>query len=72
MTPATARQQLRCSVCGCTETSACVDGISGETCSWIEGANIPICSFCAAEQLTVEVYSEAEADRYIRAMRLGA
>lgn len=57
-----------CRDCGCTETNACVEA-SGDACYWAEPG---LCSFCAEnafEQLAapaVELYSEAEATRYLR------
>jgi hypothetical protein len=109
---------ITCIVCGCTDDNACVDGTTGESCSWVPIPTGPgiavmqingggICSFCAEEMAgydgstdgneefpaqmraalergfnkpsdderdapLVELVSDAEADRFLRARRAGA
>jgi hypothetical protein len=71
---------ITCIVCGCTDENACVDEATGERCAWVEASEVgPICSFCAeqfededAPLVLVELVSDAEADRFLRARRAGA
>jgi hypothetical protein len=35
-----------CEGCGCTDTDACLDPATGETCFWVEGFDGDICSIC--------------------------
>jgi hypothetical protein len=44
-----------CMVCKCTDESACIDEVTGQTCSWAEFEDgivsigeLGLCSFCAA------------------------
>jgi len=77
----------RCIFCECTDLEPCIDRETGETCGWALLGDKPVCSFCAeirevlateaiaaadpAEPL-VEVYSEGEANAFIRAMGASA
>lgn len=37
----------RCSACGCTDRSPCVNLLTGERCVWIDGYAGNLCSECA-------------------------
>jgi hypothetical protein len=65
--------QLVCSECGCTDDTPCIDPLTGETCYWIVGNNVPVCSACAVEpEPLVELATDHEADLFIRARRKAA
>ena len=68
---------MKCRICGCTDTEPCLDLDLGITCGWAEDG---LCTFCFAAMQSdeafvqsggelsprVEIYSEAEADAYLR------
>jgi hypothetical protein len=71
---------MSCIGCGCTDSNACVDPLTGETCAWVDCDTGPLCSFCAEsiegleeeDEPLVELVSDAEADRFLRARRASA
>jgi hypothetical protein len=44
-----AEPEMKCRVCGCTESSPCVDPADGSTCGWAD-EEATLCTFCAARQ----------------------
>jgi hypothetical protein len=67
----------RCSVCGCTDSQACIDRF-GTPCYWVEPDLCSECSVMSSELIDVSddadggdvrIYSEGEANAYIRERR---
>ena len=54
-----------CEGCGCTDERPCFHSITGDPCSWVEGVDIDICSFCAEISMRI-----AEADENYVARRI--
>jgi len=58
------RAYTRCTTCGCTDETPCIDA-EGLPCAW---ANETTCTECAGKPASlVQTFSEAEAARIIRA-----
>lgn len=51
-----------CVGCGCTNARACIHPSTGEPCSWVEGTDVNICSFCAEIALAMADAEEADVD----------